>query len=58
MPLKGILGQIGGTGCLTKDKCRMDLRMGKTLPESLPGPPGSSKQGDRLGDLLKDTAVG
>lgn len=57
MPLKGIQGQIGGTVCLTKDKGRMDLRMGKTLwnPYLVPY---SSKQGDRLEDLLKETVVG
>lgn len=57
MPLKGIQGQIGGTVYLTKDKGRMDLRMGKTLwnPYLVPY---SSKQGDRLEDLLKKTVVG
>ena len=57
MPLKGIRGQTGGTVCLTEDKGRMDLRMGKTLwnPSLVPY---SSKQGDRLGDPLKETVVG
>lgn len=57
MPLKGIQGQIGGTVCLTKDKGRMDLRMEKTLwnPHLVSY---SSKQGDRLEDLLKETVVG
>ena len=57
MPLKGIWGQTEGTVCLTEDKGRMDLRMGKTLwnPSLVPY---SSKQGDRLGDPLKETVVG
>lgn len=57
MPRKGIQGQMGGTVYLTKDKGRMDLRMGKTLwnPYLVPY---SSKQGDRLEDLLKKTVVG